>query len=155
MFVRNFHTAGCWQPFQQCRAPVHYKRIALSCFACFQPGHRHDTFMFMARSSSVHGASLANVMFCHTHKWCKLIGAAHFPAAAYNGFDRECYQALSCSWKLGMGLETRLVMPWWMVCYVRYGGWYIMLDLWQLCVCVAIFPHFYVTAEKCNISITQ
>ena len=37
--------------------------------------------------------------FCHVHKWCNLIGATLFSAAACNGFDCKSYQALSHSLK--------------------------------------------------------
>ena len=67
----------------------------VSYFVCLLTGHRHNTCVFiMAQLSSA--ASLANLTFCYPHKfWCNLIGAAHFPMAAYSGFERECYKALS------------------------------------------------------------
>ena len=47
LFVRNFHTAEFWQPFQRCCAPVHYKRIALLYYACLHPGYRYNTDLYV------------------------------------------------------------------------------------------------------------
>ena len=76
--------------FQKCHSPF-YKH---SCVLAW-PQTRH--LYMRGWSCSVHGASLANVTFCHMQKWCNLIDATLFPATAFNGFDHKCHQALSQS----------------------------------------------------------
>ena len=64
LLVTNFHIAEFWQPFQQCRALVHYKRIELV-FRLSPAWHRHDTCMFMAWLSS-----RAQSIVHHLPTWC-------------------------------------------------------------------------------------
>ena len=96
------------KPLQQCHALVYYKRIALLIFACLQPVHRRNTSIFRAWSSSVHGASLANMMFCHMHKWCNLIGAALFLQQLTTVLIANLTSP-SPTCKRGRGLRTRLL----------------------------------------------
>ena len=95
--------------FQQCRTIASPLVFRLS--SCLSPAWSHTQLLqsVVHTHSTSHETKPINMMFCHVHKCCNLIGAALFPVTTCKSFHHECYHAGPLPLiKGGRGLGTRL-----------------------------------------------
>ena len=104
MFVRNFHTAECWQPFQQCRTLSTIKNNTRSSLVSRLAIDTTLVRSWLSRAQS-------NVLSCTQmvqSDWCRTFSYSSLTAVLIAKVTRSFP-----AHKGGRGLGMRIVMHWW------------------------------------------